>query len=324
MNLPPVSAVVPNYNHAKLAPRCLDALLRQPLPPDEIIVIDDASTDDSVQVLEGYARTHARIRFLRNPKNSGVCATLNRGLAEARHDHIGFFAADDEVLPGLFEKALPWLARHPESGFVTGVCRWQCHATGNSWLYGSTMPKQPGYLAPPDLVRLARTGQLQVPAQPAIYRKDALIKAGGWRPELRWFTDWFGTWTVGFRHGICFVPEELSIFHLYPTSYYHSAESKTQRLETLDRVLRLLESAEFSDVTPWVRESGILGQFGMPALQLAWRDTHHRQFLTLPMLRLVAKRQAEVIGRRFFPDWLTRLCLRLFYGAGKRAERTSR
>lgn len=315
MSRPRVSAVVPNYNHAKLVPRCLLALLHQSVPPDEILVIDDASTDNSVEVLTALAAQHPRIRFLRNERNAGVHASLNRGLAEAQFERIGFFAADDEVLPGLLEKSLPLLEAHPEAGLVTGLCRWQCHSTGNTWQYGATMPRTAGFLPPTELVKLGRAGRLQVAAQPALYRRDALLQAGGWRPELRWFTDWFGTWVVGFRHGICFVPEELSVFHLYPGSYYHTAAGEAQRQETLDRLLRLLESTQFADVAPWVRQSGILGQFGMPALRLTVGRREHRQFLSIALLRLVARRQAEVVGRRFFPAWLTRLCLRLFYGA---------
>lgn len=56
MTTPSLSVVVPNYNHGQHLPNCLEALVRQSVPPAEIVVIDDASTDNSLEVLADFAR----------------------------------------------------------------------------------------------------------------------------------------------------------------------------------------------------------------------------------------------------------------------------
>jgi len=61
MNAPGLSVIVPNYNHARCLPRCLDALLAQSVPAGEILVIDDASTDDSVRIIESYEIGRAHV-----------------------------------------------------------------------------------------------------------------------------------------------------------------------------------------------------------------------------------------------------------------------
>ena len=81
---PTLSVVLPNYNHAKFVGRALAALLGQERAADEIIVIDDGSTDDSVAVIERIAAAAPTIRLLRNPSNIGVIPTLQRGLEAAR------------------------------------------------------------------------------------------------------------------------------------------------------------------------------------------------------------------------------------------------
>jgi heptose III glucuronosyltransferase len=60
----PVSVIVPNYNHGSLLPRSLGALLQQSAPPQEILVVDDESTDDSVAVIEAYRRCCDRVRLI--------------------------------------------------------------------------------------------------------------------------------------------------------------------------------------------------------------------------------------------------------------------
>ncbi len=312
MSGPRVSVVIPNYNHARLLPTSLGAVLRQTRPADEVLVLDDASTDDSRKVLDGFAREHPRLRLCTNEKNLGVVATMNRGLELATGDYVAFLAADDEVLTHWLERAVPMLERHPGVGLVCGLTEWRCQTTGMRWQQGVRMPREAVFLRPAEMAALGRRGALSISGQHALFRREALVAAGGWRPELRWFTDWFGTCVVGFRLGMCHVPEVLSIFNLHATSYYNRAQSR-QRQETMDRILQLLESEAYADVAPWIGASGLLGGFGWPMLRLVAGRRAHRRFFTAGFARQAARNVAEGVGRRFFPRWLAELCLRLFY-----------
>jgi hypothetical protein len=86
-----ISVVVPTYNRAELLPATLDAILGQSLRPQEVIVVDDGSTDHTPQVLERYGQ---RLRVLRVP-NGGDLQARNAGLAAARGDLVAFCDSDD-------------------------------------------------------------------------------------------------------------------------------------------------------------------------------------------------------------------------------------
>src|SRR5689334_14895665 len=111
-----LSVVIANRNHARHLPRALDAVLSQSVRPREVIVLDDASTDDSVRVLQGFARQHPCLRLLRNGTHRSVTATYNRGFALATGDYVLPGAADDYLLPGFIETAMAQFARHPRAG----------------------------------------------------------------------------------------------------------------------------------------------------------------------------------------------------------------
>jgi glycosyltransferase involved in cell wall biosynthesis len=115
-----LSVVLPNYNHAKLIGRALAALLAQKRAADEIIVIDDGSTDDSVHVIERVAAKAPAIRILRNENNIGVIATLQRGLKVARGNYVYFAASDDWIFPDFFALALRQLEADPSIGLFCG------------------------------------------------------------------------------------------------------------------------------------------------------------------------------------------------------------
>src|SRR5580692_3883219 len=117
---PTLSVVLPNYNHARFVGRALTALLAQERAADEIIVIDDGSTDHSVRVIDEFAARAPTIRVLYNDKNVGVIATLQRGLEAARGKYVYFAASDDWVFPGFFALALRRLEAEPGVGLFCG------------------------------------------------------------------------------------------------------------------------------------------------------------------------------------------------------------
>ena len=95
---PIISIVMPCYNRETLVGRAIQSCLTQDYPNLEIVVIDDASTDQSVQVVSGFA--DARVRLVRHETNRGVCPTRNTGADHARGDWIILLDSDDELLPG--------------------------------------------------------------------------------------------------------------------------------------------------------------------------------------------------------------------------------
>ncbi|MDR0542585.1 MAG: glycosyltransferase, partial [Dysgonamonadaceae bacterium] len=86
-----ISVIVPVYNVAKLLPRCIDSLLGQTLQDIEIILIDDASTDNSLEICRKYeAKYPARIRVIASPENRRQGGARNLGIEAATGEYIGF------------------------------------------------------------------------------------------------------------------------------------------------------------------------------------------------------------------------------------------
>lgn len=120
MAKPSVSVIVPNYNYAKFLSARLDSILAQTYPISELIILDDASTDDSVTVIERkiskIRQTHPKltIKFLKNTKNSGnVFSQWQKGIAVASGDYLWIAEVDDSCSPDFLQTALSPVAKHP-------------------------------------------------------------------------------------------------------------------------------------------------------------------------------------------------------------------
>lgn len=94
---PQISVVVPSYNRAHILPLTIPTYLQPEV--GELILIDDASTDNTAEVVQRLQKQYPQIRYLRNELNSKQGYTKNRGIQQARYPYI-YFGDDDSVLPG--------------------------------------------------------------------------------------------------------------------------------------------------------------------------------------------------------------------------------
>jgi hypothetical protein len=109
-----VSTVIPTYNRAHFVRRAVESALSQSRPGDEVIVVDDGSTDNTAEVLAPYGD---RIKYVRTA-NGGGGAARNVGVRHATRDLVAFLDSDDEWMPGKLELARRWLDARSDVLFV--------------------------------------------------------------------------------------------------------------------------------------------------------------------------------------------------------------
>lgn len=121
-NPPTVSVVLPSYNHAPFVKQCLTSIFRQTLVPAELIVIDDGSRDDSLQVIEKTLNDCPFPSELYHRENKGLCRTLNEGLDRTKGEFFAYLGSDDIWLPGFLEARIGSLAADPSAAMAYGHC----------------------------------------------------------------------------------------------------------------------------------------------------------------------------------------------------------
>ncbi len=121
MSDPRISVIIPAFNCARWVCQAIDSVLNQSIPPHEIIVVDDGSTDDTAKALAGYGD---RIKLIFQP-NQGVAAARNTGLRVTEGEFIAFLDADDIWHPKKLELQLRTLIANPSIGLLgTGMFVW--------------------------------------------------------------------------------------------------------------------------------------------------------------------------------------------------------
>jgi glycosyltransferase involved in cell wall biosynthesis len=117
-NNPLVSVVMPVYNSEKYVAEAIESVLNQTYKNFEFIIINDASTDNSLKIIKKYAKKDKRIIVRSNKKNLKICKTLNRGINLTKGKYIARMDSDDISLSTRFEKQVGFLEKNMEIGIV--------------------------------------------------------------------------------------------------------------------------------------------------------------------------------------------------------------
>ncbi len=198
---PSVSAVVPTYNCAPYLAAAIDSVLAQTHPVQELVVVDDGSSDGTAAVLAAY-RQEPRVTVIRQ-RNRGQAAARNRGLAASGGEFVGFCDADDLWRPEKIERQLEAFAGEPEIGVVY---------TDHVYIddAGRALPtprleRCSGWVAAELLVRS------NVPFGSCLFRRQALAAVGGFDERLSMGDDYDLLLRVSARYRFRYL--DLPLYH---------------------------------------------------------------------------------------------------------------
>lgn len=234
-----LTAILPNYNHAEYLPHALNALLAQTRPADELIVIDDASTDNSVKIIEDYLARYPSIRFVRNADNLGIATNMNRGLDMATGDVVYFAAADDITYPSLFETGMALLESHPAAALFSARCEIiDRRGEVTESLPTPTPLSAPGFIGPEHAIKELLRDDGWFVGGTTLYQRAQLIAAGGFSPELGAFCDGYASRLLALKHGACYAPAVLCGWRRMEGGF---AWSQAINLNSMMDVIRIAE-----------------------------------------------------------------------------------
>lgn len=241
---PKVSVVMPCYNLARYLPAAVKSVLDQTMRDWELIIVDDASPDDTPNVAREYQRKDKRIRYLRNEQNLYLAGALNAGIAAAKGRYILPLDADNMITPGTLAVLSDYLDQHRETAIAYGRVQFvtdglepdkSVSADGiSSW--------------PPEFDYLQQIKHRNQIPSTCMYRRSMWERTGGYR--TRWKT------------------AEDAAFWTHATSYGHDAKLATEMVTLVyrnrhDSMSHTVKEPDWTAWVPWAKHPE-LTPFGAP------------------------------------------------------------
>lgn len=208
MNLPLVTVIIPVRNGEQFIAQAIESILSQALADLELILVDDASTDRTPDIIQSYSGP--RLRVLRNLRRMGVSASRNRALAESHAPYVAFLDADDIAYSHRLEKQIGFLENHPEVAMVGSHLDY-IDAEGHL-LYSERPGQRP---CNPDELRMELLKRACILPSTATGRKAALVQAGGF-PQMDYAEDHDLWCRLAVNHDLAILPDRLVAYRHHP------------------------------------------------------------------------------------------------------------
>lgn len=240
-----VSVVIPTYNGVRFIRETLESVFAQTKPASEIVVVDDASTDGTIEVVRDLARiAPVPLRLIALETNTGTPAEpTNVAVQSATSEYIAILDQDDICLPDRLKKQVPYLDLHPE-----------CVAVGGAAMFSD--PKARPLYVPDfclnhdaiDAALLMKPGALGLPMlhPTLLVRREAMLRIGGYRTDFRASYDRDLMLRLAEVGRLANIESVVLCYRLHATSFSHQRWREHQRFSV--RAVR--EAYERREMTP--------------------------------------------------------------------------
>lgn len=211
MNRQKISVIIPTYNSSSYITRTLDSVLSQSVLPDEIVIVDDGSSDNTIEVIEEYKKLNKEV--LENikvfqQKNMGAGATRNRAVKEATGDWIAFLDSDDIWMAGKMEVVRASMETHPDSTIIAH----DEYAVDEKDMEARRLCSlHKGYDESKDLFIQLYEGNL-FSTSCMVIKKEIIERAGGFDETLRSAQDYDLWIRCGMYGNLFYIPEPYEIY----------------------------------------------------------------------------------------------------------------
>ena len=198
---PRFSVIIPLYNKEREIGDTLRSVLAQTLPADEIVVVNDGSTDRSAAIVREIAATAPTVRLIQQP-NAGECAARNRAMREASGDYFALVDADDCWRPRFLEEIAALIAEFPGCGLYCTAFDILSHEGE----FPADTPAERGIVA--DFFRDSAHRYIAIPSASCLPRR-VIDDVGGFPEGMKMGGDLYMWIKIARRWRVCFSPERL-------------------------------------------------------------------------------------------------------------------
>jgi glycosyltransferase involved in cell wall biosynthesis len=182
------SFVIPSHNQGQFLAGTIESLLNQDEPSSEIVISEDHSADNSLEIAQSYAaRYPGRIRLIRPPHRLGMFPNWNWAVAQTRSDWVSVIGSDDQALPNFVSTMREGVAKTPN--VVVVGANWHFVDGNDNILFTDQMLSLPEIMHPPQTFYMQLFANRVHPAA-HVFRRAAWEKVGGFPGEVKLYGDW--------------------------------------------------------------------------------------------------------------------------------------
>lgn len=254
---PTIAVVIPNYNDSETLKECLDSVFNQDDAPEQVVVVDDQSTDNSVDLVKEYLKDTSSSELVINDSRLGTMGALNEGFKQVRTDYVLFLSSNDYLKSGIFTRARKCISADGYPGVWSAMVSTIDDQGRQSYAYPSPVISfRDTYLAPDECIRMAMLIGHWFTGTTLLFHCETLKKIGGLDTTYQGLADMLAALIIASIKGASFSPEPYGVMRQHDGGLMSRTSNDLSGLDTIlehmvDQGQRLspkLFSQKFCDV----------------------------------------------------------------------------
>lgn len=236
---PTIAVVIPNYNDSNSLKQCLDSVYKQDDIPDQVLVVDDQSTDNSLDVINECLCNIPSAKLVVNTVRLGTMGALNEGLKRVTTDYALFLSSNDYLKSGIFTRARSCIHNDGYPGVWSAMVSTVDEKGRQSYAYPSpVISLKDTYLMPDECIRMALLVGHWFTGTTLIYHCETLKKIGGFDQTYKGLADMLAALTVASIKGASFSPEPFGVMRQHAGGLMERTSNDLAGLDViLDRMV---------------------------------------------------------------------------------------
>lgn len=243
-----ICTIISNKDHGHIINRRLRSIIEQSVPFDEILFIDDGSTDNSKEILQQFKinNPNLNIKLFLYEDNQGCNIRINSLLDKIKSKYVFLGASDDYFLPNFVAETKLAIKHFPFVKIITSLPSTEV----NKQITYSKIPINRCYICGLDIIHYIVLVGFWIPGHCSVLSIDAIKEFGGLHEEFKWHSDMFLNYSIAMRYGIVYLPLPLAIKVNLPedkVSYSSSGYDSSEQPVIKKAMLEELKKPEYKD-----------------------------------------------------------------------------
>jgi len=240
-----ISVCIPSYNYKNYLSRAIESVLSQTFQNFELIIVDDASTDSSGELIKEYAEKNAKIKYIRNERNVGMAKNWNKCISLARGKYMSILHADDVYLPSNLEVESKILENNLDVGMVFSA-NYEINADGKIIHINKPFRKSKIFEGEKFVEQIIKRGNF-VRFPSVMIRKKCLNEIGLFDESLNLTVDIEMWMRIGSFYKIAYISQPLALYRVHGLNEsFKSLSAGKGILETYRALKRLFYNTKIS------------------------------------------------------------------------------
>jgi len=248
-----LSVIMSNYNDAKTLSRAIEAIVSQSRIPNEFLIVDDGSTDESVNIIKLYADKYPWIKVYQNEKNMGIQYSINKLLNLVNGDFFYSASANDYILPDFFENGMVLAEKYPEVGVIMGEMYIEDKTGNKLGIAKISSFKRSNFYNPKAVLNnyFFKENPNHSLCGATIYKTTLAREFGGYIEELGSYCDTFIARFLALKNGMIYLAYPCMVWVMNEKSLSGSTgDDKIESFKIIENCSRLMRSEKYKNIFP--------------------------------------------------------------------------